>query len=61
MAKETNCSVSCGDDVVSRTLGKAGVNRSLLITLALLPWAWAGVEWVADALRSLWELVASVG
>ena len=38
MAKETNCPVSCGDDVVSRTLGKAGVNRSLLITLALLPY-----------------------
>ena len=57
-----NSNGSCGaaSDVVASTLGKVGINRSLLITLALLPFAWAGLEWVAGAVRSLWDLVASV-
>ena len=57
-----NSEKSCGsaNDVVASTLGKVGINRSLLITLALLPYAWAGLEWVAGAVRSLWNLVASV-
>ena len=50
----------CTGDVVSTTLGKVGVNRSLLITLALIPFAWEGVNWVAGAVRELWNLIASV-
>ena len=50
----------CTGDVVASTLGKVGINRSLLITLALLPFAWNGVNWVAGAVRELWNLIASV-
>jgi len=50
----------CTGDVVSSTLDKVGINRSLLITLALLPFAWEGVNWVAGAVRELWNLIASV-
>ncbi len=32
----------------------------MLITLALLPFAWDGVNWVAGAVRELWNLIASV-
>ncbi len=49
------CSTSCGNDVVTKTIGKVGINRSMLITLALLPYAWNGVVWVADAVQSLWN------
>jgi len=57
-----NSEKSCGsaNDVVASTLGKVGINRSLLITLALLPFAWEGVNWVTGAVRELWNLVASV-
>ena len=55
--KEESC---CTGDVVSTTLGKIGINRSLLITLALLPFAWEGVNWVTGAVRELWNLIASV-
>ncbi len=53
---ENTCekAMTCGNDVVTRTLGKVGVCRSMMITLALLPFAWNGVVWVADALHSLW-------
>ena len=58
----TNSKESCGtaNDVVASTLGKVGINRSLLVTLALLPFAWDGVNWVAGACRELWNLIASV-
>ena len=57
-----NSEKSCGsaNDVVASTLGKVGINRSMLITLALLPFAWEGVNWVAGAVRELWNLIASV-
>ena len=57
-----NSNGSCGsaNDVVASTLGKVGINRSMLITLALLPFAWDGVNWVAGAVRELWNLIASV-
>ena len=54
------CTDSCGTDVVTNALGKVGVCRSMLITLALLPFAWDGVNWVAGACRELWNLIASV-
>ena len=46
--------VGCGNDVVTNTLSKVGVCRSMMITLALLPFSWNGVVWVAEALHSLW-------
>ena len=57
-----NSNGSCwsANDVVASTLGRVGITRSLLVTLALLPYAWAGLEWCAGAVRSLWNLVASV-
>ena len=58
----TNSKESCGaaNDVVASTLSKVGINRSLLVTLALLPFAWEGINWVAGAVRELWNLIASV-
>ena len=58
---KSKCSTtSCGTDVVTNALGKVGVCRSMLITLALLPFAWDGVNWVGGAVRELWNLIASV-
>jgi len=58
---KSKCSTtSCGTDVVTNALGKIGVCRSMLITLALLPFAWDGVNWVGGAVRELWNLIASV-
>ena len=53
MATKTpnDCPTSCGG-CVCRMLGKVGVCRSTLITLALVPFAWDGVLWFADAVRS---------
>ena len=59
MAAKTNCDVSCGHDVVTKAIGKIGVCRSMLITLALVPFAWDGVVWFADAIRQVWETVSS--
>ncbi len=50
-----DCPVTCGDDVVQRTIGKVGVTRSMLITLALLPFSWKGVVWVGHAIQDLWH------
>ena len=56
MANTSKCPVvGCESDVVTNTLGKVGICRSMLITLALLPYAWGGVVWVADAVQSLWH------
>jgi len=57
---KSKCSTSCGTDVVTNALGKVGVCRSMLITLALLPFAWNGVTWMGGAVRELWNLIASV-
>ena len=57
---KSKCSTSCGTDVVTKALGKIGVCRSMLITLALLPFAWNGVTWVGGAVRELWELIQGV-
>ncbi len=56
-----NCPVAgeCEKDIVSSTLGKIGVCRSMLITLALLPFSWDGVVWVASSLKSVWDAATS--
>jgi len=50
-----------GNDVVSRGLGKIGVNRSLLFTLALVPFAWDGILWFRDAISWVWDSVTTWG
>jgi len=59
MAKQTDCTLSCCDDVVTNAFSKVGVNRSMMITLALIPFAWDGVVWVGQAVNSLWGLVTN--
>ncbi len=60
MSKSKECPVStCGNDVVTRALTKVGVCRSMLITLALVPFAWDGVVWCGQAINSLWGLVTN--
>ena len=54
------CTESCGTDDVTNALSKVGVCRSMLITLALLPFAWNGVTWVGGAIRELWGLIQGV-
>jgi len=56
---KTECTWGC--DVLTGSLAKVGINRIMLVTLALLPFAWGGVAWLAEAVRSLWDLVAGVG
>jgi len=58
-SKSENCPVSCSNDVVSKTLGRVGITRSMLITLALVPFAWEGVVWCGQAVESLWGLVTN--
>ncbi len=58
--KSKECPVSaCGGDIVTRALTKVGVCRSMLITLALVPFAWDGVVWCGQAINSLWGLVTN--
>ena len=51
----------CGQDFVSKWLGKVGVTRSCLISLALIPFAWEGVLWFRDAIATVWDAAASWG
>ena len=61
MADKSDCSVSCSNDVVSNLLGRVGVTRSVLITLALVPFAWDGVLWFRDAVATVWDTVTTWG
>ena len=49
----------CKEDIVTRTLSKFGICRSMLITLALVPFAWEGVVWGASAVKSIWDAATS--
>jgi hypothetical protein len=51
------CPISGGCDKLSCLLSKVGINRSLLVTLALLPFAWKGVNLLASGLASVWHTV----
>tara|TARA_R110000824_G_scaffold388324_1_gene583846 strand:+ start:347 stop:556 length:210 start_codon:yes stop_codon:yes gene_type:complete len=46
---------NCDNDVVTKAFAKVGVCRSMLVTLALLPFAWSGVMWAAGAVKSVWD------
>ena len=63
MATKTpnECPVSGGCDFVIKALCRIGVSRSTLVTLVLVPFAWDGVLWFADAIRLLFDLAAGVG
>ena len=63
MATKTpnECPASCSGGCVCKILNKVGICRSTLVTLALVPFAWDGVEWFAYAIRSLFDLVSGVG
>lgn len=43
---------------LGRWLCKMGLTRSLLITLALLPFSWQGVVWIKNMLLQIWTLIA---
>ena len=59
MTNKNDCSMTGCSDVVSKTFCKVGVTRSMMITLALVPFAWDGVVWVGQAIQSLWSLVTN--
>lgn len=60
MSKNVNeCPVSGGCDQVSCLLGKVGINRSLLITLSLLPFAWNGAAFVVNAIVGAWNALSA--
>ncbi len=53
-----SCPVTGGGcDKVSCLLSKVGVNRSLLITLTLIPFAWKGVALCASGIASVWHVL----
>jgi hypothetical protein len=56
-----SCSTSCGHDCVTKFLGRFGICRSMLVTFALLPFAWDGVVWFVDAVEKVFDLVTGVG
>ena len=63
MSKTTgSCpATECSNDVVGSWLGKIGVSRSLLISLALVPFAWDGVLWFRDAIATVWDAATAWG
>jgi len=54
MANSDKC-CSGGNDPVTNTLGRVGISRSMLITLALVPFSWKGVVWFGTAVNDLWH------
>ena len=60
MANNDSGVCSASNDFLSTFLGRVGITRSLLWTLALIPFAWNGIIWVGQSLESLWGLVTQV-
>ena len=63
MSKSTeNCPVAgCGNDPVSNLLNRAKISRSMLVSLALVPFAWDGVLWFRDAFVTIWDWASAWG
>ena len=64
MSKTTGTcpATGCGnDDVVGSWIGKIGITRSLLISLALVPFAWDGVLWFREAIATVWDAATTWG
>jgi hypothetical protein len=68
MAKISSCSsgssgscpvMSGGCDKVACLLSKVGISRSLLVTLALLPFAWGGVLLAKNLVVGVWGLLTT--
>ncbi len=58
--QQTECPVTgCGRDFLTRALNRVHVSRSLLVTLALVPFAWDGVLWFRDAFQWVWDSVSA--
>jgi hypothetical protein len=55
---ESSCPLMGGCDKLSCLLSKVGITRSLLITLALLPFAWKGVNTLASGVTSVWQIMS---
>jgi hypothetical protein len=52
-----SCPVTGGCDKLSCLLSKVGINRSMLVTLALLPFAWDGAVLVKNAVVAVAHVV----
>ena len=63
MSKTTGTcpTAGCGQDLVGKWLGKVGITRSCLVSLALIPFALEGVLWFRDAIATVWDAAASWG
>lgn len=61
MAKSSSgsCPFVGGCDQVACLLAKVGISRSLLVTLALLPFAWNGVVLVKNLVVGIWGHLTS--
>jgi hypothetical protein len=66
MAKNVNtdtatrsCPIVGGCDKLSCLLCKVGINRSLLVTLALIPFAWEGVALLKNLVVGVWTHIGS--
>jgi hypothetical protein len=57
--KTSVCPVTGGCDKISCLLSKVGITRSLLITLAILPYAWKGTVLCAEGITALWGIVTN--
>ncbi len=58
---ETCRTTGSGNDFFGKWLCKVGVNRSCLVTLALIPFAWEGVLWFRDAIATVWDAATAWG
>lgn len=57
-SQTSSCPVTGGGcDKLSCLLSKVGVTRSLLITLAVIPFAWKGVVLCATGLEAIWHVL----
>lgn len=57
---KTECPITGGGcDKVSSLLAKVGITRSLLVTLALIPFAWNGAAFVVNAVVGAWSALSA--
>lgn len=57
-SNNSSCPFVSSCDWVGCKLSRVGVNRSALVTLALVPFAWDGVVWFRDAVVWAWQTLA---
>lgn len=54
----SQCPVVGGTDFLTDALGRVGINRSFLLTLALIPFAANGLLWVANLVGRGYQAIA---